>query len=215
MEIRYSCACGARNRIRVEKAPPHGEPTFFYCHACGRPSWDHCTRCGFNARAGSEYRFCKGCGASAESIQAGVETLDFNGTMREVFMFLGACLILGILYHCYGHHLRPYQEAFNRQQLLWTQRMPGYVPLGLISLIPCWMLFQKLTGPCWGLTKGKAKVSLFWQEFAVRGPAPLDADDVNAGTRRGRWLRTKLKRHWAALWRGNRAASPPRDQTEA
>ncbi len=96
MEIRYSCLCGARNCIPAVKRPPGGKPAFFYCQDCGKPSLDHCLRCGFNAPPGSGHRFCSGCGAGADSIMRGVETLDFRREATDVV--LGLLCAPGVYY---------------------------------------------------------------------------------------------------------------------
>lgn len=81
---RYLCDCGATNTIEFTERPYPGKPAMFYCHDCGKPSFDLCTQCGHQSPAGSGHRFCNGCGAGHEAIRIGITVIDVDQTVLVV-----------------------------------------------------------------------------------------------------------------------------------
>jgi transcription elongation factor Elf1 len=207
MVILYSCACGARNSVEVNERPPREERPFFYCHDCGKPSLNHCTRCGFNAPVGSNHTFCKGCGArTEESFQEGVETLDFVGEALKPY-FVAPVLAFGA-YFVLNTCFRDGMAVFERKTEPLSQMIRAaswyvhdaflhvfaYAFVWLLGWVLVYALVQKVIGLFWGMRMGKTPMPLLWREVARRGPFPMDQDDLEAGIRQGRWLWLYLRR---------------------
>ena len=74
----YLCRCGATNNIPAkannipsQKKRSEDAVALFWCHACGKPSWDICQHCSYRTPAESRHTFCQGCGAGRETILQG------------------------------------------------------------------------------------------------------------------------------------------------
>jgi hypothetical protein len=200
MEILYSCVCGARNLIEVENPPTSGKPAFFYCHDCGKPSWDHCTRCGFNVPVGSNHQFCKGCGAcTKDTFQPGVETLDFLNDVLKPFFFAPILMVPAYfaVYVYFSKEIETFTRKIQPLTQAWVQASSGYMLYAFFWLLGCGLMYtliKNIIGPLWGMRMGKTPMPLVLREVVRRGPVPILQADLDAGIHQGRWLWQHLRR---------------------
>lgn len=176
--VRCLCDCGALNRIPLPKRSPRGRLPLFYCHDCGKPSYDLCG-CGNRMASESHHRFCQVCGAGGEDIRRGVEAIDLRRNFRAfVFGTIQVSLLL-----C---------APIAMPWMLDPNHMPRWF-IGLDAIVLGWLFGMRLLCPFYALLTGERKAPLSWRALPRFMGLEPEKNELANLTRSALKLRTRIK----------------------
>ena len=166
----YLCRCGATNNIPAkannipsQKKRSEDAVALFWCHACGKPSWDICQHCSYRTPAESRHTFCQGCGAGRETILQGAFQFNVWGDALFVFKCLMPVIVLSVFFPTCMKWIFQKIDFFLPVPLPQKDRLelPG-IPMIVGSFVLLFLVLYKcyLARVLYALVRGKRQLSM-------------------------------------------------------